>query len=357
MHFTTVSLVFHDNPRIPAATAARVRAMASAMGYDPARNSAARRLIGLKYGHCELNHLIALGFPFDFHRFPFWTRIFYGILDTLAPECFGVVTAPFFSQYAITVDDLLPVIRRGEVDGIITQAGFVPFLQSCAAIAELPIVAIVDASDQAPTVQIDEPAGAYLAMRHLLDLGHRAVLHFVYHPGDESQSGPNSRLCGVRQALAEDGLSAERCLYTIVKPERWILPLESSGECAFAEMPPEELDIRRLLAATLRAHPEVTAIQTINDADAIRVFYHLKALGIRVPEDISLIGCDDVDPLLDADRNNILTTITMPLREIGQQAARMMLARLRGEVADHAMVTLQPTLTIRKTTARPGSPA
>jgi len=345
-------LVFQNNPRIPTATAARIRAVASEMGYDPTRNAAARRLIGLKYGQRELNHLIALGFSSDFHRYPYWTRLFYGILDALESERFGVVTAQFPSPYEITSDDLLPVIRRGEVDGIITPAGYVSFLTARGGVPELPIVSIVHHAPQTPSVVIDECTGSYLALCHLFELGHRAILHFAYPPDAQGRLGPINRLRGVHQAFREYGIAPDDALFTMLKPARWLAPLALAGDAASPEtLPEDEGALRRQLAEFLVVHPEVTAIATINDADAIRVFYHLKALGIRIPEEISLIGCDDVDLLLDEERNNILTTIHMPLREVGQEAARVMLGLLRGAVEEQQTVILQPTLAIRKTTA------
>jgi len=352
VHRSTVSFVFKGDPCIPEATAAHIRQVAAEMGYDPALNAAARRLIGQKYGRRTLNHLIALGFPDNFHCYNFWLYLFQGVLDTLAREGFGVVTTQLVDPYQLSSHDFLPVLKRGEVDGFIVQASIVPFLKTSGVIPEMPLVALLHkAKPSCPGVLVNEHVGAYQAMCHLLDLGHRTILHFTLPEDVEGVLWPRYRLAGVRQALEERGLSPEHHLRLLPKPHAWQPPLRAASELGSVENTTgEDAEIRQLLADFLAAHPEVTAIQALNDADAIRIFYHLKALGIRVPEDISLIGCDDVDPLLDENRNNILTTIHLPLREVGQEAARLMLRVICGDAAEDETVTLQTTLAVRKTT-------
>ena len=80
----------------------------------------------------------------------------------------------------------------------------------------------------------------------------------------------------------------------------------------------------------LRQHPQVTAILAINDASAIRTWALLQQGGLCVPDDISLIGFDDTDPVLDAHGQNMLTTVRLPLREFGEMAARQMIDFVQG---------------------------
>jgi len=349
VHRSTVSFVFNGDPRIPEETAARIREVAAELGYDPAMNAAARRLIGRKYGRRELNHLVALDLSENFHRYPYWMQIFQGILDVLTPAGFSTINAIGLTGNLAT-DDLLPVIKRGEIDGIIGQLHLLGDLRHNLKFSDLPAVSlIVDAANCCAAVP-DEHAGGYLAMRHLLDYGHRTILHF-YTGQYAGMLCPINRFNGVRQALAEAGLCDESALHLMRRPDGWAAPLEVSQDSSPAHLEASEVAVRQELASMLTAHPEITAIVAINDADAIRIYYHLKALGIRVPEEISLMGFDDVDALLDADRNNILTTVALPLHELGREAARLLLRQLRGETDTIEAVCLPPTLKVRKTTA------
>jgi len=347
---STVSMAFSGDPSIPADTVARIRAAAAELGYDPSQNAAARRLIGRKYGRREINHLIALGFPRGFHRYAYWVQLFHGILDTLTDDGFGVVMAQLPSHLQLAPAAVLPVLKRGEVDGLITSAATIPFFLESGATPAMPLVSLLHPADvpvPVPCVMINEFTGAYLAMQHLLALGHHTVLHFSLTPEPDGTLWPKYRLAGARQALLDQGLPPEEHLFTLDNPWAWSAPLTPAATGIISS---EEAEAQRVLAEFLAAHPQITAMMTINDAHAIRLFYHLKALGLRVPEDISIVGCDDVDPLLDEDRYNILTSIYMPLRETGQEAARLMLRLVHGEAAPDERVMLEPALSVRKTT-------
>ncbi|HEY3379166.1 MAG TPA: substrate-binding domain-containing protein, partial [Armatimonadota bacterium] len=109
------------------------------------------------------------------------------------------------------------------------------------------------------------------------------------------------------------------------------------------------------LLCTLRRHPEVTAILAPNDASAVIVHHILKHAGLRVPDDISLIGFDGTIPLCNAEWRNILTTVALPLHQIGFTAATRITDRVTGALTHDVHDVLPTSLVIRETTAPPRS--
>jgi LacI family transcriptional regulator len=107
------------------------------------------------------------------------------------------------------------------------------------------------------------------------------------------------------------------------------------------------------LPALLRAHPEITAIIAHNDPCAIHAILTLRQAGWRVPEDISVIGCDDTNRLLDATGRNILTTVRLPLCELGRCTAQLLLDRIAGRPIADPPPILPTQLIVRGTTAPP----
>ena len=95
-------------------------------------------------------------------------------------------------------------------------------------------------------------------------------------------------------------------------------------------------------------HPEITAVMGMNDASVIYLWHLLSDIGWKIPEDISLIGFDDTDSMLDNTGRNNLTTIKVPLREIGRQAANLLLGSLAQSNVEKKQIILPVELTIRK---------
>jgi DNA-binding LacI/PurR family transcriptional regulator len=102
----------------------------------------------------------------------------------------------------------------------------------------------------------------------------------------------------------------------------------------------------------MRAHPEVTAILGWNDGVALHAWYTLEAAGWRIPGEISLIGFDDAAAMPGPDGRNLLTTVRVPLREIGEEAARLITARVTGALPTDEHRTLPTELILRGSTGR-----
>ncbi|MGH6905410.1 MAG: LacI family DNA-binding transcriptional regulator, partial [Geminicoccaceae bacterium] len=94
--------------------------------------------------------------------------------------------------------------------------------------------------------------------------------------------------------------------------------------------------------------PRPTAIITYNDAQAIGVIKGLQEAGLRVPDDVSVVGFDDI--AVAALFEPALTTVAQPIDDIGRLGAEMLIRRIRGEIGDQSAVVLPSRLMIREST-------
>ena len=223
---------------------------------------------------------------------------------------------------------------RGEIDGLLVQSGLtvdmLSHLQEDTGFGDRPVVSLTAPIDGCPAVLRDERLGGKLAMAHLLELGHRRMLHL-------SKGGrgypETARLDGYRDACREAGISFDECL----------IPVQLTHD-HLAEEP---------LRAAVEAHPEATALLAHNDPVAIMACYALQGMGKRIPEDISVVGWDDTDPFPDANGNNQLTSVGFDLIELGRRAARYLIDRLEDRPDGGAPAAIQPQLQVRGSTAPP----
>ena len=109
------------------------------------------------------------------------------------------------------------------------------------------------------------------------------------------------------------------------------------------------------LRGYLEEHPAVTAILPLNDSNAIHCWRVLQDAGYRIPEDISIIGFDDTDPLPDSNGNNLLTSVHLPLEEIGRETIRLLIRQIESRQMEQVEICLPVTLRVRNSTgpARP----
>ncbi|WP_432970463.1 LacI family DNA-binding transcriptional regulator [Dactylosporangium sp. CA-233914] len=179
------------------------------------------------------------------------------------------------------------------------------------------------------SVRVDDVSGGELAADHLLDLGHRR-LAFVTAP--LTIAAYNSRLTGVRRALARRGLPDDACE---------VVEVGSLGTAAEGRVASDIL---------VDDHPEVTAAVCGNDLLALGLIAGLLRHGIRVPGDISVVGYDDIEL---AEHSSLpLTTIRQPKQELGRVATNLLIEEgQRGAAHAHQQIVFQPEFVLRDTTA------
>jgi LacI family transcriptional regulator len=175
-------------------------------------------------------------------------------------------------------------------------------------------------------VRCDYYQAGLLAAEHVLTLGHRRI--GLIHGASEVQTAWDLRK-GVEDAVAKAGLALpasciEDGLYT-----------EEGGAAA--------------AVALLKREPELTAVLTGNDKMAIGAISGLKEIGKRVPDDVSVIGCDDMHQAAFCDPP--LTTVHAPIYEVGRRACERLIQLIEGQ-AELVEETLPVHLTIRKSTVR-----
>jgi LacI family transcriptional regulator len=356
----TVSRALRHPERHRQETTERIAAVARELGYDPARYEGARRLVLSRFGKNLVNHLIALVFPPFFYEAHYFTAIFQGILDVLTPEGFGLITidGDHALQYALP-----PSFTRGDIDGVIIAADpkdsptILAKLRTEMGFAKRPVVSLVVPIPTCSNVLVDASRGAYEAAGHLLDLGHRHLLHFCGPYEDSGQMLHDQHaqfLRGYRLACAERGLAPDAHLHYLSLERRlWQLAFRAANRSKLDAWASSARAHQHPLLQMLRAHPEITGILALNDPSAILIHHLLTHSGVRVPEDVSLVGFDDTDPLYDARGLNCLTTVRVPLRALGRKAAHLLIRQINGQQPPDSHLLVPPTLVIRGTTAPP----
>lgn len=340
-----------DTTHVPPETIARVQAVARELGYQPEATQWARRMVGQRHGSGVINHVIAAFLPSNFYSTPYHLSPFVGMWDVCTAEGYDLLAANlgFFTDPRHAFHS--PSVLRGDVDGVIASAHasallhFIAYLRAQPSFADRPIVVPYHVLDAAcSTVSADEADGAYRAARHLLALGHR---HLLQLRARDAAYHVEARRDGVCRALAEAGLPPDRHLHAVWLTSGWIVPGQDT-----AGLPPLGEGAEGLsLPAYLRRHPEITAVLAWNDACAAHVWRLLDDAGLPVPASISLIGHDDTHPVPDATGENALTTLRLPLRQIGEEAARLLIRRITGDEPADRHVRLPITLIERRSTA------
>lgn len=318
---TTVSFAFNRPEQLSEATRTRVLATARRLGYTP--HPAARSLSMRRSGSVGL--LVPQSLETVFAN-PFVAELIQGIGSVFADHNLTLLLVPPLNG------SLESAIAGAAVDGFISlglNAGdrTVETLRRL----DLPYV-LLDADPPAGSaaVNVDDQGGAALAARHLLSLGHRSIAIVALGParGEQAHKGVGARrLAGYRQAIKKAGapapaLDAAGATYT-------------AGAEAF----------RRLWAGRRRP----TAMLAMSDMAAIGVMAAARAAGVRIPEDLSVVGFDDLPMAAWAQPG--LTTVRQPIAEKGRQAARLLVASLAGKTV-HSPKPLRIELIVRGSTAR-----
>jgi len=347
----TVSLALRHDPRISPATTERVIAAATELGYNPSIHDTARRLAYSKYGKEPLNRAVCLLLPPNFHEAMYFAQLHAGVMDYLMEAGFALVS--FYDPRHAARMPFPPIFERGGIDGIIGHLGGQVFIDIIAQLrampgfADRPIISLIYPMPEIPSVLTDDYAGAYQATRHLLELGHRDLLHF-FNP--ELSHPFSARYAGMCQAMHDNGLDPDQHAVLFVNqavqfdvaPGHHLLPPS-------ARTHPQDSP----LLAMLTAHPKVTAILAMNDPMAIQIQYLLQQAGWQVPEDISLIGFDDTESLTNVFGHR-LTSVRLPLKDVGREAAHLMVGQLTGQLPrGHQQIVLPTELIIRQSTAPP----
>ena len=330
---STVYRALSGRGRVKAGTVVRVRAAAAELGYDASANRAARRMASQRIGTRFINRAIALLLPSAFHRLAYYQRIHQGILNALAEAHYDLFTA----QLEHEAPRVPHALAAGELDAAICVGAALPVaFQTVMRLAARPMVTVSGILPGASAVVADEESAAFFATSHLLGLGHRRLLHFFE---STSPYPAAERIAGYRRACVERGLDPAQTLVGFDMPTDLPLPQW----------------IARHLAEGLRRDPDITALLARNDEEARVLYDALVSMGKRVPDDLSLVGCDDVMAITDGRGQNLLTSVDLALTQIGEQAARLAIELIEGRAQPGGVITVPARLVVRGSTAAPRS--
>jgi LacI family transcriptional regulator len=337
----TVSRALRNNSRIGKATIEAIRSVALEMGYDPATNHAAKRLAHYRSSTSPQNNAIGLMFHSQgLSNSEYFTRILRGVTDAAHEADCEVSTSD--TGRILEMGSLSPSYRKGDIDGTLV------ILQNHASWPEIhdmlrhefnfgdrPIVGLVEHLNGCSGAYPDNYTGGYAVMSHLLDLGHRRVMHY------ESAVPPDPTVPEVHNMKLLAYYSA--CYFRGLNPSEVLVPGCWEDNAARQD--------EYILDAMSRS--AMSAIVAHHDRHAGMIYNTLIRAGYKVPEDVSIVGYDDTDELLNPERENILTTVRLPLYEVGYEGAKLLLRRVRGEEAENRDTVLPVELVARKSTAPP----
>lgn len=317
----TVSRVINDSPLVREETRERVKAIIKKHGYTPdpqARALAFRRsfLVGMIYDNPSPQYIV------NMQR---------GILDALDDTSFQLVLRP--------CDRADPNIHQIIHNFAVQQRPFgvilTPSVSEDEEIADMlreldcnyVRIASVDLDQPARMVRTHDSDGAAQAARHIASLGHRRIAHIH---GPRTFRSAHERLAGFRQGLSEFDVGLDPKL-TVEGAYTFASGLESAEKLFHARNRP-------------------TAVFTGNDEMAVGAYQAACQAGLRVPEDVSIVGFDDT-PM--ASRVwPPMTTVRLPIREMGRAAAGLLIEQAVGESPDEP-ISFTPEIVVRQSTAAP----
>ena len=315
----TVSRALNGTGQIAPATRAMIDDAVAQLGYHP--NTAARSLV------TRSTQTIALLLP-DITN-PFYAALVSGIQER-ALETGHTMLLCTTEGDPEREEQYLSLLRAKQVDGVLVDGLVLPPDRITRFVREgLPIVCLdrdID-STLVPLVQVDNRLGARLATEHLLELGHERIGH-IAGPPDLGIS--DERIEGYRDALRAAGIAVDPELIAVGS-------FTEEGGYEAARVLSDKWDLTALFAA--------------NDLSAIGALSALVQSGRRVPEEISVVGFDDLR--LSRFTNPPLTTVHQPAGEIARHAAELLLELASGRPVERMRYFLEPGLVVRSSTAPP----
>ena len=324
---STVSRALRGSSLISEETTKHIRETALKLGYLP--SAAARSL--------KTNRSQALGVIVSNIDDPYFSEILQGIEEIAQGNNYSLFMAAS-QRDPEREGTIIQSMRQHRVDGvIICSTTFSDEQSRHFSKYDIPIVVVNNqaAEDYRYSIYHDDVDGSRQLTRHLIELGHRKIAYL-----GNSHSGRTTldRLAGFRQEMESNGLAVPaNYIHEIPgsEPEKAILALDH-----FLELPDRP-----------------TALVCFNDMMAIGILKSLQERGIRVPEEISITGFDNI--VFSNYTNPPLTTFDQPKRFIGQKAAELILSLLdpnsKTNVPEQKIQVLKGNLLVRESTAPPPS--
>lgn len=314
----TVSRTINQPSTVTPLTRSKVQEAIDALGYRPSR--VARRL-RVERGK---THILGVIIP-DIQN-PFFAELVRGIEDIAQTNGYTLILANV-DEDPMRQSQCLETMRTESVDGII----FPPVTGENASIkmlheAGIPVVCVDRRMDalECDTVVADNTTGAQNAVSHLIRLGHRRI---GYVGGMPIISSSRERRIGYETALQEHGI-----------------PIEAELICEGTRSKEQG---RALTRALMNLKHPPTALLTGNNLMTLGVMATLRELQIAIPEEVALVGYDDLPWNLALALDPPPTTVRQPTYELGCRATQLLLSRIEEPQRPPSLVVLQPELRVR----------
>ncbi|UGQ09140.1 LacI family transcriptional regulator [Yinghuangia sp. ASG 101] len=316
----TVSNVLNRPERVAEATRTRVLDAIEQLGF--VRNDSAR---SLRAGRTNALGLIVL----DVAN-PFFTEVARGVEDVSSHT--GSVVILCNSDDSVTKQETyLQVLQEQRVRGVLVTPAHESVLPVDALRGRGMAVVLLDRTGERPdmcSVAVDDVAGGLLATDHLIAAGHET---FAFVSGPLTIRQCDDRRTGMRRALRAAGLRVGTTVRDVLVPA---MNARSGAEAA-----------RRLLAGGPENLPR--AVLCANDLLAMGFMREMLRAGIRIPDDVALVGYDDIE--FAAASAVPITSVRQPTYQLGQTAAELLLDECENPDAHaHQQVTFQPELVVRE---------
>ncbi len=323
----TVSRCLNNHPSVSRQTRAKVLALAKRLNYQP--HAYAQRLASRR------TNTIAAIIPFFTNYF--FLQILQGIQERASRLGLDLIL------HGVTRTDqveqsLRRSLQRGRVDGVMFFSMPLPDLYAEKfRQMQLPLV-LVDASHPSfDSIRIENREGEYRATAHLVGLGHRRIGMINALPKTQPAL---DRLAGYRDALQEAGIPYD---------DELVFHSADPRQDGFTEEAGREA-MKRLLWRSLHGEP-IRAVAIASDIQAIGALEAAREEGVRVPEDIALVGFDDIEFA----RHFRLTTMRQPMYEMGVIALEHLVERIKQPTLPPSIRSFVPELIVRRTCG--GQPA
>lgn len=320
---STVSLVLRDRPGIPDKTRQRVFAAASAVGYA----KKPRVILGRARQHPKLSTLglILKADPnLPPQANPFYSYVLAGIEQACRRNHINLLYATMPVDGDNVPVEMPRLLEEDTVDGLLLVGALVGDALHQMLVAKHVPVVLVDAyaeREDYDAVLSDNARGAHQAMAYLIGRGHKEIALVGGHPN--AYPSLRERRDAYERALSAHGLTGRY----------------------FADSVAADGDLTNAITELLRGHSEITALFGVNDEAAITAIHAAQSLGKRVPQDLSVVGFDDID--LAHKLMPPLTTMHVDKIGMGRIAVQLLADRVQYPESETIITLVQPRLVER----------
>lgn len=317
----TVSRCLNNHPSVSAKTREKVLAVAKRLSYQP--HAHAQRLASRK------SNTFSTIIPFFTNYF--FIEVLQGVQDSASEKGIDLilygVNNPAQAEYYLRRS-----LHGGRVDGVMFfSMSFPESYVSKFEQMKLPVVIVDGHHDKFDSILVKNKDGATRATKHLISLGHRNI--GMINASMETAPARH-RLEGYKAALKEAGIPFDM--------ERVVISANGKQDGFNREAGYDSM--KEIVRRSFGRNP-ITAVFIASDVQAIGALEAARELGVRVPEDIAIVGFDDIELAKHAQ----LTTVRQPMYEMGTLALQMLLTRMKSPDAKPNLSTFMPELVIRGT--------